>query len=160
MFVYYNQIINSSLHSLTNTDSFNKKIEKHSYFSWVLMYELLLMCIFPWPFYETYILSEYIDDKTEVNIVAEYFLGDYFLAIMFLRVLFVYRSVLNYSTYTDAISKKLCSEYGFTNGNKFALKCLLTVYPFTLVMCTFVLFTLIAAYLLRIFELPLLKHEA
>jgi len=115
------------------------------------------MCIFPWPFYDTYILSDYTEENN-YDIVVDYTLSDMFLSIMFLRVIFLYRSVLNYSLYTDAFTKKLCNEYGFQNNHKFALKCLFNIYPATIVGSTFLLTVFIESYMLRLFELPLLKH--
>ena len=118
------------------------------------------MCVFPWPFFDTYILSVYSDEYAiyNTNIVVEYLLSDFFLAIMFLRVIFLYRSILNYSLYTDAFTKKLCNEQGFQNNHSFALKCLFNIYPGTLVGGTLTLVITICAYLLRLFEIPLLKH--
>lgn len=85
-------------------------------------------------------------------------MGHFFLAVMFLRLFFLYRSVLNYSLYTDAYCKKLCSQNGFPNSMVFALKCLLATNPAFVTLLNFCLFTMIYSYLLRIFELPLLKH--
>lgn len=120
------------------------------------------MCIFPWPFYETYILFNYTISggigTVPRTIVAEYFLGDFFLAIMFFRVWQILRSVLNYCLYTDAFSKKLCETYGFKNSFYFAIKCLLRIYPAKIILLNFALWTLLYAYLLRLFELPVLKH--
>jgi len=124
----------------------------------MLIFEICLMCIFPWPFYERFILFTFVvSDNDPPDITAAYFLGDFFLAVMFLRVFLAYRSVLNYSVYTDAFSKKLCNQYGFQNSMRFALKCLLVHYPGYLVLINGLLFTLVLAYLVRIFELPVLK---
>ena len=134
----------------------------YSYFSKFLLFELALMCIFPWPFYERYILFSYAvsDGSSTETIVAEYFMGDFFLAIMILRLFFLYRSVLNYSLYTDAYSKKLCSQNGFPNSMTFALKCLLATHPAFVTILNFCLFTGVYSYMLRLFELPVLKHMA
>lgn len=51
-----------------------------------------------------------------------YYLCDYFMVIMFMRLYFAARSIMNYSLYTDAYSKKLCSTYGFNSGVRFTLK--------------------------------------
>jgi hypothetical protein len=88
---------------------YNKK-ERFSQFSFFLCFEIMLMCVFPWPFFDTYILSVYDDEQYGTNIVVEYLLSNIFLAVMFFRVIFLYRSILNYSLYTDAFTKKLCNE--------------------------------------------------
>jgi len=51
-----------------------------------------------------------------------YYLCDFIQVFMLLRLLFVVRTVINYSVYTDAYSKKLAKSYGFTSGVRFALK--------------------------------------
>ena len=161
VFSYYNQIITSNMQSLASAGSFlsnSHHTSANSYFSGFLCFEILLMCIFPWPFFDTYILFNYVDESNNLDIVAEYLISDFFLAVMFIRVLFLYRSLLNYSLYTDAVTKQLCNQYGFTNSHKFALKCLFNIYPGTLVGSTMILTILVGGYLLRIFELPLLKH--
>ena len=73
---------------------------------------------------------------------------------MFLRFLFLIRSIINYSIYTDAYSKKICLSYNFTSTIRFALKSHLAIYPATTVVTifTFMVFTL--AYIVRVFELP------
>ena len=84
-------------------------------------------------------------------------MSDLFLTVMFMRLFFLYRSVLNYSIFTDAVSKKMCNQHGFNNSMKFALKCMLNLYPATVVFSTFLIVIFIAAYLLRVFELPLVQ---
>lgn len=57
------------------------------------------------------------------NQYVVYYLCDFILVFMFLRLMFLARSIMNYSIYTDAYSKKLCrNTYGFTSGNRFTLK--------------------------------------
>ena len=163
MFAYYNRIIESNVHSLTSgTEPAQYKVTRHSYKSISLVFEILMMCIFPWPFYETYILFNYTISggigTIPRTIVAEYFLGDFFLAFMFLRVYQILRCVMNYCLYTDAFSKKLCETYGFENGISFAIKCLLRIYPARIILLNFAVFTMLYSYLLRLFELPVLKH--
>jgi len=81
-------------------------------------------------------------------------LQDFILAFMFLRLLFLVRAVANYSIYTDAYSKKIARQYGFTSGVRFALKCHLTRHPTTTVFVLFTFMVLILSYIMRIFELP------
>lgn len=54
-----------------------------------------------------------------------YNLNDILFSLMFLRLFFLFRTVFNYSEYTDAYSKTICNKYGFTSNNRFALKCYL-----------------------------------
>lgn len=77
---------------------------------------------------------------------------------MFLRLFFVIRSAFNYSVYTDALSKKVCKQYGFTAGIRFAIKCKLLIQPEQAVCIMFVSTVCLFAYLVRIFELPYLQQ--
>jgi len=78
---------------------------------------------------------------------------------MFLRLFFMYRSFINYSIYTDAYSKKVCKNYGFTSGVRFSYKCQLENHPGTFVLVLFTSTVLILAYVMRIFELPYYRHN-
>lgn len=73
---------------------------------------------------------------------------------MFFRLFFMYRSFINYSIYTDAYSKKVCKNYGFTSGVRFSYKCQLENHPGSFVMVLFTSTVLILAYVMRIFEIP------
>ena len=128
-----------------------------SYFSFSLLLEILLLCLFPWPFYDKVI---HLEDEYEGDKIVTYkqFMSDFFLASMIFRLFFIYRSVLNYSLYTDAFSKKLCQKFGFPNNLSFALKCLFKLYPTWTAFINFIVSVLGYAYLVRIFENPVAKQ--
>ena len=73
---------------------------------------------------------------------------------MFLRVFFLARTFINYGTYTDAYSRKLCNSYGFTAGVRFTFKVHMVTNPgrsaVTILSCSILFLSL----LLEIFERP------
>ena len=73
---------------------------------------------------------------------------------MLLRLFFIARTCINYSVYTDAYSKKLCRQYGFTSGVRFTLKVQCLMNPTYFVGTLFLANILIFSYVLRIFEIP------
>ena len=77
---------------------------------------------------------------------------------MFFRIYFLFKSIFNYSIFTDAFSKGLCRDYGFYPGQRFILKCLFVSSPTTTVLVMFITTTLLLAYVLRIFELRYAIH--
>jgi hypothetical protein len=81
------------------------------------------------------------------------------LVFMFIRLFFVYRSIVNYSIYTDAYSRKVCKTYGFTSGVRFSYKCHLENHPGTFVFVIFIGTVLILSYIMRIFEIPYYRHN-
>ena len=69
--------------------------------------------------------------------IVHYCWSDLFLAFMFVRLFFFYRTLVNYSDYTDAFSLKICKQYGFTSGAFFAVKVKFVTNPGMLVFCDF-----------------------
>lgn len=76
------------------------------------------------------------------------------LAFMWIRIYNLVRTILNGTVYMDAYSKKICNQYGFNPGVKFILKSLLKSNPEKTVSLIFFGTVFIAAYLIRIVELP------
>lgn len=112
--------------------------------------------ISPMPFWEHYVTVYYQipEDNGIYQLRCNYFVSDFILAIMFFRFFFLVRSIINYSIYTDAYSKKICLQYGFTSAYRFASKSHLNMSPATTVFTVFAFCVLILAYIIRIFELP------
>jgi hypothetical protein len=130
-------------------------IKQKSFFEKTFLIECLLLFIFPLPFYEKFIVITYTDTQDNIDDYdLLYFLGDWLLIFMFFRLFFMYRSFINYSIYTDAYSKKVCKNYGFTSGVRFSYKCQLENHPGSFVMVLFTSTVLILAYVMRIFEIP------
>lgn len=90
------------------------------------IFEVLALAICPLPFYEICIPIPYdyvASDGSIDTIIAFYRLSDFLLAFMFLRFFFLCRTIINFSIYTDAYSKKLCNSYGFISGVRFTVRC-------------------------------------
>ena len=82
------------------------------------------------------------------------FLCDYLLAFMFLRIGFAMRTFVNFGTYTDAYSRKLCKQYGFTSGVRFTLKVHMVTNPGKSAIYIVSSSILILSLLMSIFERP------
>ena len=99
------------------------------------IFECLIMMICPYPFYDTFV------DVIPIGGLGlddtHYLLGDLCFAFMFFRMFFFYRTVINYSDYTDAYSLKVCKQYGFTSGAFFAIKVKMITNPGMLVAYDF-----------------------
>jgi hypothetical protein len=78
---------------------------------------------------------------------------------MFLRVFFIFRSVFNYSVYTDAYFKKMCREHGFNPGVRFTFKCYLATFPERTIMWLFFSTIFLLAYVFRILEYPFFLRQ-
>ena len=118
--------------------------------------ELIVLLICPLPFWEHYVVVYYeIPGNNGIfQLRCNYFVSDFILVFMFFRFFFLVRSVINYSIYTDAYSKKICLQYGFTSAYRFASKSHLAMSPATTVFTVFAFIVFILAYIVRIFELP------
>lgn len=116
--------------------------------------------VFPYPFYECFIVGYYEDKKGDIdNKYFLYFLSDWLLVFMFTRLYFSYRAIINYSLYTDAYSRKVCKTFGFTSGVRFSYKCHLENNPGMFVLVLFVGTVLLLSYIMRIFEIPYYRHN-
>ena len=85
---------------IVGSENSNAKKFKRNYFSIIMILEILLLMIFPIPYYDLYIVTV---SRKEINVV--YFLSELFTSIMTLRFYFIARTVVNFSIYTDAFSK-------------------------------------------------------
>ena len=134
--------------------------DQQSVISMRFLLEVLILAICPLPFYEHYIPIDYdyiADDGSVDTLTAYYTLSDFLMAFMFLRVFFLCRTVINFSIYTDAFSKKLCNSYGFISGVRFTVRCHMQQNPGRTIMFIFTVSVLVLAFLLRVFELPFVQ---
>ena len=115
---------------------------------------MLILALSPIPLYDCYVKFTCMKNEKVV-----YLLSEFMIAFMSFRVFFLVRTMLNYSDYMDAFSKKLCKSYGFNTGVRFTIKCLLMTKPEQTVMYMFFGTVLISAYLIRIFEMPLFRSS-
>jgi hypothetical protein len=83
---------------------------------------------------------------------VRYMLGDFLFAYMFLRCYFVVRTLMNFSTFSDLNSKKVCNKHGFESNTSFCFKALIQKNPGATVAITAIFSIAWLSYLLRIFE--------
>lgn len=91
-------------------------------------FQLVILLINPIPFFDTYIEGTYLHQDDKGNILYTptwYRFSDYLLALMFLRLYFLFRSIVQYSKYSDTVSKKICRIHNVESGFRFTIKCLL-----------------------------------
>lgn len=62
--------------------------------------EVLILIMIPTPFYDKYFTVECNEDHEVV-----YLLSDFLIAFMWVRLFFLYRTIYNYSIYSDAFAK-------------------------------------------------------
>ena len=120
------------------------------------IFEVTLLMISPIPYYDRYITYEDCKD----GITVHYLLSEFLVAIMILRMYFLIRTFFNFSLYADAISKKICKNYGFEAGVRYTIKCLIIVNPEVTVLSFFFGSLFIGAYIVRIFEMPYYREVA
>ena len=132
-----------------NKDEF-KNGNNGQFFTKMLFAEVLILAMHPVPFFDRYVVFE--GKKTNYKIV--YFFSEVMMALMWLRIYFLIRTVMNYTDFMDAYSKKLCSSYGFTTSIFFTVKSRIIINPESTVMTILFGTIVIFAYLVRIFEMP------
>ena len=111
--------------------------------------EVLILLVIPTPFYDQYFTVECNGGQQIV-----YLLSDFAIAFMWLRLFFLYRSIYNYSIFSDAFAKQVYNSYGLKETLGFQLSCHLSELPNKTVMVLFLSTVLASAYLVRIFEIP------
>lgn len=79
-------------------------------------------------------------------------LGDFMFAFMFLRCYFIVRTIMNFTSYSNLNSKKICYKYGFESDTSFCFKALIQKHPGRTVAFTALFSIAWLSYLLRIFE--------
>jgi hypothetical protein len=114
---YYLQIITGS----SSQDNLTDMLNQRKTFGAQLAIEILAICIFPYPFYDRFI-SVSVQSSQHPNLQIIYWLGDFFFAMMFLRIFFLFRTLDNFSLYSDAFSKQICKSYGFSSGLRFSVR--------------------------------------
>lgn len=118
------------------------------------MFELLILVIHPFPYFEkvyTYYIIDMLSTKS-MYVPVHYYLSDFLFAFMFLRFYYIIRTLMNFSIYSELYSKRVCSKYKVASGTSFCLKALITKTPGMFVLITFSLSIMWLSYLLRIFE--------
>ena len=80
----------------------NNKMRISYYFDLGFLMEIIILCIFPWPFWDKVIQVKYLLGGEVIHSYT--LISDYFQAIMLFRVFFAIRSFTNNSLFTDAFS--------------------------------------------------------
>jgi hypothetical protein len=114
-------------------------------------FELLILCIFPIPYYDWYFTIEAKD------VVCTYIYSELIIVIMLLRLYFVFRALFNYSIFNDAYSKKLCNQYGFYPTYDFTFRCYMAQDSLGTVFLMFAGSVMVLSYIIRIFERPFFR---
>lgn len=93
-------------------------------FSTEFLVEVLILCIHPLPYYEKEYTVYVINMLTtkDAYVPVHYMLGDFLFAFMFLRFYFLIRTIMNFSTFSDLSSMKICKNNGFESNTSFCFK--------------------------------------
>ena len=89
-----------------------------SIFTWSFLIEVLILLIFPIPYYDFY-----ITEVARKEILVIWFYSEWATALMWTRVYFLGRTLLSMSVYNDAYARKLCQFYGVDASARFTIKC-------------------------------------
>lgn len=136
----YNDIMGGS-----NTSSFRS--QKMAVFR-TKFFECLLLLVIPIPFFDSYI---FIQAKKET---CCYLLSEVLYGFMWYRIYYLFRYFVDQSIYMDAISKKTCNQYNIETGVKFIVQTWINMNPSKTMLTFFFTTVFLAAYLLRLAELP------
>ena len=117
------------------------------------MAELLALIVIPIPYFDLYIKLQ-----CEGDIAVVYLLSDFLFAFMWVRLFFLFRTMYNYSIFSDAFAKNVCRSYGLDTTMSYQISCHLSEYPNRTVLFLFFSTVLSSAYLVRIFECPYFRH--
>jgi len=118
-----NYYYNETILEIDDTDERNANrasilLEKRSSFDWTLLFEVVLLSIIPYPFYDHYFNVSYGEHR------FPYSLSEICFIIMFFRFYYLIRAFENFNSYTDAYAKKICRSYQESNGRRFYIKIL------------------------------------
>lgn len=157
MFTHYNIIINSNAFSFVTSSVLQSNqiviIKTYTLANFELVFEFLVLMIFPWPFFDIFIFEEYAT-ANGIFILSRY-LSDYLFLFLLIRIFYFYRCITLYSLYSDAFCQKLCHQIGADFGPGFIAKASMTMSPVKATILNFLIFTYIYATMIRIFERPL-----
>lgn len=160
MSFYYNRMLSGREEADTTAAKKSVKYKRSPLHPKVILNQLYLILINPWPFYDRWYIIESGLSETEASGKCKGFymiyLGDILFTLMFFRLFFVSRSLFNYSVYTDPYSKKLCrQQYGFGSGMRFAMRVGLITNPGLFALQWFIFSILMGSYMMRVLERPL-----
>jgi len=153
---FQNQKILECNDHIENRKYGTRDLHKHKkYCSITYATDILILLIAPLPFYEKYVFANTIVNAQDNEwYIYYYYLSDILLALMFLRIRFIIKCFTNWTVYTNAFAKYVCSTYGFNSGQLFTIKCYFEIYPAHTFFAIFTTSVFVMAYTMRIVELP------
>lgn len=122
--------------------------------SWEFMFEFVILAVHPLPYYDVQYdvpILNMLGDKSEYQPVR-YMLSDFLFAFMFLRVYFVIRTLMNFTSFSEMHSKRICAKYGVEANTSFCVKALMKKNAGMTILLTSIISIMWLSYLLRIFE--------
>ena len=107
IYSYYNNIISHSSISMISShlleqntvNIINRYVNIH-FLDFII--EILVLLIFPWPFYDTIIIEEHVIEEETVLLYR--FMSDYLFLGLMLRLIYIYKGIFMHSKYADAYS--------------------------------------------------------
>ena len=118
----------------------------------LMIFEIFILCIFPYPHYEKKVLVPIRFHFDTFNTC--YNLSEILYCLMFLRVFFILRAFINFSSFQNDRGRRFCQEYGVNPNIRFLIKCLVTKHPIYFISGIAILSLFILSLTLRIFERP------
>jgi hypothetical protein len=95
--------------------------------SFEFLFEVTILIVHPLPGIEyqyTFMIIDMFGSKSTL-VPVNYLLGDFLFAFMFLRCYFVIRTIMNFTSYSNLNSKKICDKFGFESDTSFCFKALI-----------------------------------
>ena len=118
--------------------------------------QLLLLVICPIPQFEHIIKVNQLEgddfNSGGGDHVKTQFLSDYIFALMFLRLAFVFKWMLNRSSYKTTFVRKICEEHNFMPSNWFIFKKTLRENQVSTAIYIFALSLIVFTFILMVFE--------
>lgn len=130
-----------------------------SMFSKGLMFEILILVIFPYPYLVghvwvnqplTFDSNGYNDNTIELC----YNVSEFLYVLMYIRLWFLLRALFNFTPYQDDHARYYCGKTGTKANVRFSIRCMMKTHPFVIIYCfSFPSFFLLGIFL-RVFERP------
>ena len=118
----------------------------------MMLFEILLLCIFPYPGYEKKI---FIPLRIHFQTIdACYNLGEILYCLMFLRFFIILRALINYSQFQNDRGREYCQSNNVKSNLRFLIKCLVQMHPIRFIVCIAITSLFILSITFRIFERP------
>lgn len=97
----------------------------------------------------------YTESNKDFGTVTEYEINDILLSFAFIRIYLLIRYIMVITQYVTPRSQRICGMNGCAADEMFAIRAIMKENPYSLLLYSMVISTLIFGYQLRIFEKPL-----